>query len=57
VFKRSETQPDTPVGGSYNNPKPAGWSDTVPPINEYNKGPVYMSFRTFYAGDDNYDSS
>ncbi len=30
VFKRQETQPDTPTGGSWDNPIPSGWSDGVP---------------------------
>lgn len=30
VFKRSNTAPTTPTGGSYANPVPAGWSDGVP---------------------------
>lgn len=30
VFKRSNTTPATPTGGSYANPVPTGWSDGVP---------------------------
>ena len=30
VFKRSNTAPTTPTGGSYANPVPIGWSDGVP---------------------------
>lgn len=30
VFKRSNTAPTTPTGGSYANPVPTGWSDGVP---------------------------
>lgn len=30
VFKRSNTAPTTPTGGSYANPVPSGWSDGVP---------------------------
>lgn len=30
VFLRSNTQPTTPTGGSYNNPIPNGWSDGIP---------------------------
>lgn len=30
VFKRSNTVPTTPTGGSYANPVPTGWSDGVP---------------------------
>lgn len=34
VFKRSNTAPTTPTGGSYANPVPTGWSDGVPPGEE-----------------------
>lgn len=30
VFKRSNTKPDTPSGGTYANPVPNGWSDGIP---------------------------
>lgn len=30
VFKRTNEQPQTPVGGDYNNPVPDGWSDGIP---------------------------
>ena len=30
IFKRSATKPDTPVGGTYQNPVPDGWSNGVP---------------------------
>ena len=30
IFKRSATKPDTPVGGTYQNPIPNGWSNGVP---------------------------
>lgn len=30
IFKRSATKPDTPVGGTYQNPVPNGWSNGVP---------------------------
>lgn len=30
IFKRSDTKPDTPVGGTYQNPVPDGWSNGVP---------------------------
>ena len=30
VFKRSESQPSTPSGGTYANPVPSGWNDGIP---------------------------
>lgn len=30
VFKRSNTKPNVPTGGTYNNPVPIGWSDGIP---------------------------
>lgn len=43
VFKRSTTQPDTPTGGSYDNPVPSGWSDGIP-SGDY---ALWMSTRIF----------
>lgn len=48
VFKRSNTIPETPYGGNFDNPYPDksyGWSDTVPSDTE-NK-PVWISTRIF----------
>lgn len=58
VFRRSETPPLAPEGGSFNDPKPIGnlWEDTVPVKSDSQKGPVWMSTRIFYAGGD-FDSS
>ena len=30
IFKRTNTKPDTPTGGTYDNPVPNGWYDGVP---------------------------
>ena len=45
VFKRQNTRPDTPTGGTYDNPVPAGWSDGVP--NGY--AIIWSSLCTFYG--------
>ena len=44
VFKRSELEPSIPIGGSYNDPIPDGWSDGIP---EEDGNPVWMSTRVF----------
>lgn len=50
-FKYSAGMPGTPVGGSFDNPVPAGWSDGIP---EYEFGKdIWMSSRMFYADDNN----
>lgn len=43
VFKRSNEDIDTPVGGAYNSPVPSGWSDGVPGGEEK----LWMSTRIF----------
>ena len=45
AFKRGNTQPATPEGGSYSSPNPTttGWSDGIPS----GDGAVWMSSRTF----------
>lgn len=43
VFKRQNTQPATPTGGSYSSPVPSGWSDGVPD----GTAMVWMSTRIF----------
>lgn len=48
VFKRGETIPSTPTGGSYNNPVPDGWSDGIPEGTEK----VWISIRTFKSKND-----
>lgn len=45
VFKRTNTTPDTPSGGSYTNPVPRGWSDGIPDGEEI----VWASVCTFYG--------
>lgn len=47
VFKRTELQPITPTGGTYESPIPSGWSNTIPPISSVNVGPVWTSTRIF----------
>lgn len=49
IFKRAVSQPDTPTGGTYNNPIPDGWSDGIPSAD--NRMPLYASSRTFYYND------
>lgn len=60
VFKRATEQPNQPTGGSFDNPKPKenGWDHSIPPISVANNlvGPVWMSSRTFYAGNENFDT-
>lgn len=45
VFTRADERPNTPTGGSYNNPLPDGndWKDGIPPGNK----PIWMSSRVF----------
>ena len=43
VFKRSDSTPSTPSGGSYLSPVPSGWSDGVPSGSEI----LWMSTRVF----------
>ena len=43
VFKRQNTQPAAPTGGSYSSPVPSGWSDGVPDGTAI----VWMSTRIF----------
>lgn len=43
VFKRSNTTPSTPEGGSYASPVPTGWSDGIPS----GEGKIWMSTRIF----------
>lgn len=47
VFNRTELQPVTPTGGTYESPIPSGWSNTIPPISSVNVGPVWTSTRIF----------
>ena len=47
VFKRSNTIPSTPVGGTYLQPVPSYWSDGIPEGEEK----LWMSTRWFYADD------
>lgn len=47
VFRRSETQPSTPTGGTFSNPAPIGWSQGIPPISAVSVGPVWQSNRIF----------
>lgn len=42
IFLASLEQPETPVGGDYENPVPDGWSDGIP---ESNGNPIWMSMR------------
>lgn len=46
IFKKSETQPTTPTGGTFANFVPAGWFDGIPPSSSAT-GPVWMSTRIF----------
>lgn len=43
VFKRSQTQPNTPTDGSWNNPIPSGWESGYPSGTD----PIWMSSRRF----------
>ena len=45
VFKRQNTRPDTPTGGTYDNPVPPGWSDGVPD----GQAIIWSSSCTFYG--------
>ena len=45
VFKRQNTKPDTPVGGTYNYPIPDGWFDGVPE----GQAIIWSSTATFYG--------
>lgn len=45
VFKRTNTKPDTPVGGSFSDPKPSGWEDGIPAGDEI----LWSSSCIFYA--------
>lgn len=47
VFIRNIGQPDTPTGGSYEDPIPVGWYDTVPAGTD----PIWMSSAVFTQGD------
>lgn len=47
AFIRSETQPSTPTGGSFNSPMPSGWTNSIPPITLTSVGPVWTSTRIF----------
>ena len=49
VFKRGETQPATPTGGSFASPVPSGWSDGIPAAGTP-AYPVWRSHR-FFASD------
>ena len=54
VFKRHEItteseKPDTPEGGTYNDPVPNDWSDGIP-SDSGKKGAIFSSTRTFYVG-------
>lgn len=50
IFKRSATKPDTPVGGTYQNPVPDGWSNGVPDGNDL----VWFSTKIFVSDNSNY---
>ena len=45
VFKRQNTRPSTPTGGSYDSPVPDGWSDGVPS----GQAIIWSSTCTFYG--------
>ena len=45
VFKRSNSEPSTPTGGTYINPIPEGWEDGIPE----GVGIVWASICTFYG--------
>ena len=46
VFKRQNTRPSTPSGGSYESPVPSGWSDGIPDGTSI----LWSSVCTFYGG-------
>ncbi len=46
VFKRTNTRPDPPTGGSYESPVPSGWSDGIPDGTSI----LWSSVCTFYGG-------
>ena len=48
VFKRTNTKPATPTGGSYSSPVPSGWEDTVPTGSSI----LWMSSRLFTSNGD-----
>ena len=50
IFKRSATKPDTPVGGTYQNPIPNGWSNGVPDGTDL----VWFSTKIFALDNSNY---
>ena len=45
VFKRQNIKPDTPIGGTYDNPVPEGWYDGVPSGTAI----IWSSTSTFYG--------
>lgn len=49
IFKRSATKPDTPVGGTYQNPVPDGWSNGVPDGTDL----VWFSIKIFASDNSN----
>ena len=46
VFKRTNSTPSTPTGGSYDSPVPSGWSDGIPSGTAI----LWSSVCTFYGG-------
>jgi hypothetical protein len=46
VFKRGQTVPATPTGGTYASPIPAEWSDGIP-ASDANNSPAWLSVRKF----------
>jgi hypothetical protein len=54
VFKRYQTQPTAPTGGTFSAPVPSGWADGIP-ANDTNNYPVWMSVRKFTS--DNQESA
>lgn len=48
IFRRTNTAPDQPTGGTFENPVATGWSDGIPSGNEI----LWMSTRWFYSDDD-----
>ena len=53
VYKRTNTKPATPTGGSYINPVPDGWSDGIPNGEEI----VWVTTRKFGKDDADTDST
>lgn len=45
VFKRQNTKPDTPSGGTYDSPIPSGWNDGIP----NGEAIIWSSVCTFYG--------